>query len=69
MCKSWCEAILAIIILVFTFWKGLGDQVSMWIVVIAAVVLLIHSFTCKKCYGWHGKMNDGRAMKSSRKRR
>ncbi len=50
MCKSWCEAILAIIILVFALWETTYSQ---WIVVIAAVVLLIHSFMCKKCFGGH----------------
>ena len=54
MCKSWCEAILAIIILVFALWPQLlGVTVSMWIVVIAAIILLIHSFMCKKCFGGH----------------
>lgn len=48
MCKSWCEAIIAIVILIFALWE---TTFSKWIIVIAAVLLLIHSFTCKKCYG------------------
>jgi len=47
MFKSLCEAILAIIILVFAFWE---TTISKWIIVIAAGLLLYHSFTCKKCF-------------------
>ncbi|MEK6933585.1 MAG: hypothetical protein AABW75_01780 [Nanoarchaeota archaeon] len=50
MCKSWCELILAVIIIVFAFWQ---TAVSMWIIVIAGIVLLIHSFTCKTCFAKH----------------
>lgn len=54
MCKSWCEAIIAIVVIVFALWPDiLGAVVSKWIVVIAAIVLLIHSFTCKKCFSGH----------------
>ena len=52
MCKSWCEAILAVVIIVFALWPNwIGPMASQWIVVIAGIVLLIHSFTCKKCFG------------------
>ncbi len=53
MCKSWCEAIVAVIILVFTFLTvpGVSAMVAKWIVGIAAIILLIHSFACKKCFG------------------
>lgn len=47
MCKSWCELILAVVIIVFALWQ---TSVSQWIVVIAGIVLLIHSFTCKTCF-------------------
>ena len=47
MIKSTCEAILAIIILVFALWQTVYSD---WIVIIAAIILLIHSFTCKKCF-------------------
>ena len=47
MCKSWCEAILGIIILIFVSWQ---TGYSTWIVAIAAIVLILHSFTCKKCF-------------------
>ena len=49
MCKSYCELILAVILLVFAigFWTWAYTQ---WIIVIVAIILLIHSFTCKKCF-------------------
>ncbi len=47
MCKSWCEAILAIVVIVFALWQTAYSQ---WVLVIAGVVLLIHSFTCKSCF-------------------
>ncbi|MEK6846625.1 MAG: hypothetical protein AABY16_00490 [Nanoarchaeota archaeon] len=50
MCKSWCEAILGIIILIFAFWQ---TDYSTWIVAIAALVLIWHSFMCKKCFAKH----------------
>jgi len=48
MCKSWCELIIAIVIIVFALWDAMAY--SKWIVVIAGIVLAIHSFTCKKCF-------------------
>ncbi len=48
MCKSWCEAILAIVILVFSLWNSWAY--SQGVVIIAAIVLLVHSFTCKQCF-------------------
>ena len=47
MCKSWCELIIALIVIIFALWE---TTYSKWIVVIAGIVLLIHSFTCKKCF-------------------
>lgn len=46
----WCETIIAIIIFVFAMWPNLiGDMYSQWVVVIAAIVLFLHSFMCKSC--------------------
>ena len=50
MCKSICEAVIAVIIIIFALWQ---TAYSNWIIIIAAVILLIHSFTCKKCFGRH----------------
>lgn len=58
MCKSWCELIIAIVVIVFALWQ---TTYSMWIVVIAGIILAIHSFTCKKCF-------VGGSMKQARRR-
>ena len=50
MCKSWCELIIAVLVIVFALW---ATTYSKWVLVIAGVVLLIHSFTCKKCFPRH----------------
>ena len=47
MCKSWCELIIAIVIIVFALWETTWSK---WIILIAGIVLAIHSFTCKKCF-------------------
>ena len=62
MCKSWCEAILGLIILVFALMQ---QEWAKWVVVVAAVVLIIHSFTCKTCF--HGGMGDKKAKYYSKK--
>ena len=44
-CK-WFETIVALLILVFSFWRTTtGD----WIIIIAAIALLLHSWVCKNC--------------------
>ena len=60
MCKSWCEFIIAVIVIVFTFWQIPG--VSQWIVGLAAVGLILHSMTCKSCFA--GERNS--AIKKKR---
>lgn len=50
MCKSWCELILGLIILVSTYVDG---AYSKWVTMIAAIILVLHSFTCKGCFGGH----------------
>ena len=47
MCKSWCELIIALVVIVFAYWQTTYSQ---WILIIAGIVLLIHSFMCKKCF-------------------
>lgn len=63
MCKSICEAILAIVLIVFALWE---TAASKWIILIAAVILLIHSFTCKKCFV--GPMMPQAKLKPARRR-
>ncbi|MBS3071529.1 hypothetical protein J4408_00905 [Candidatus Pacearchaeota archaeon] len=57
---SWCEVILGILVIVFAFWPG--GNVSQWLIVAAGIILIIHSFTCKKCF-------HGNAQVSSSKKR
>lgn len=66
MCKSWCELIIAIVVIVFALW---ATTYSKWILVVAGIVLLIHSFTCKACFNKGMKMMDKEmpAMKKKRK--
>lgn len=59
MCKSWCELIIALIVIIFALWQTAWSQ---WILVIAGIVLLVHSFTCKSCF-------SGREMKGSGKKK
>lgn len=63
MCKSWCEFFIALVVIVFALWQ---TNYSQWILVIAGVVLLIHSFTCKTCFA--GK-NMSVAREAPKKRR
>ncbi len=63
-CK-WIEILLAAIIIVFSFWE---QSYSMWIIVIAAILLLAHAFMCNSCHrGSHGMM-DMMSDKKKRKR-
>ena len=64
MTCRWTEAVLALIVLVFTIWSTqiFSAGVSWWLVVIAAVLLIIHSLFCHKC----GGLCRTPAMKSSR---
>ena len=67
MCKSWCESILAVLILVFTYGIGAGwGDWSMWAVYILALVLLVHSFTCKTCFS-HSMTMEKSSAKGRRK--
>ena len=51
MCKSICEAILAVILVVFSLVPALWTAAfSRWVILIVGIVLLIHSFACKKCF-------------------
>jgi len=44
------ESILAIVIIVFAVWESTINWLpSKWIIIIAAVLLLIHSNRCKSC--------------------
>lgn len=62
MCKSWCELILAIVVIVFALWQ---TAASKWILLVAGIVLLIHSMACKGCFS----CETGTMKSSSRKKR
>lgn len=48
-CK-WFETVLAVVIFVFAVWPELvGMVASKWIIAIAAVLLLIHAWSCRNC--------------------
>jgi len=54
------ELIVGVVILVFALWQ---TSFSQWIIVIAAALLILHSFTCKNCGV------PASSMASSRKKR
>ena len=63
---GWIQTGLAALILVFVIWPTqiLSATYSKWVVIIAAVLLLIHAVTCKKCCGVMCSMNkEGDASK------
>lgn len=66
MCKSWCEAVFAIIILVFAIWQ---TTYSRWIIIVMAVILLVHSFTCKSCFARHHMGSEAMHPARSKRRR
>jgi len=68
----WLEALLAIVIISFTYWPTMvfSANTSMWIVIGAAAVLLVHSLFCDKCKGLcSGLMRSGRSRHGSRHKR
>jgi len=44
-CKV-CEIVLGIVILVFALWQ---TSFSQWVIVIAAILLILHAVSCKNC--------------------
>ena len=62
MCKSWCEAILAIIAIVVGL-IPMSALVYKWVLVGLGIVLLIHSMTCRTCF-----YRPDMAMKPMKKR-
>lgn len=51
MVKSWCELIIAILVIVFAGWPSILGSYSQWVVVALGIILAIHSFCCKGCFG------------------
>jgi len=47
---NWILTILAVITLIFAIWPSIaGAEGSKWIIVIAAIIVLIVTWTCVKC--------------------
>ncbi len=66
MCKSWCELIVALVVIIFALWQTAYSQ---WILVIAGFVLLIHSFMCKTCFNGLKMMSEPMAMSAAKKKK
>ena len=56
-CK-WCQAILAIVIIVFAY-PGLVDWNNEWVIIVAAALILLQGLFCSKSYE---TMPEKRAM-------
>ncbi len=65
-CKcSWVEAVLAVIIILFTY---MAVASSKWIVIIAALLLLLHALMCKKCQMCEEPMASSKSPRHKRRR-
>ena len=55
-CKM-TDSILGIVILVFAIWPTqiFSAMVSKWIIIVAAILLLIHAYKCNTCAALKGK--------------
>lgn len=57
-CK-WMEVILALLVIVFTFWSNWAY--ASWVVGISAILIVLHAFMCQSCHvGRHGMSMPGR---------
>ena len=64
MCKSWCELVIGLVIALVALFAW-NTTYSKWVIVIAAIALIIHSFTCKVC--WYCKEMPKAEPKKRRK--
>ena len=62
MCKNWCEAIIAVLVIIFSLVPNMPQNWANWAVLVLGILLLIHSFSPCKCH-------DGDMKVSSKKRR
>lgn len=54
MCKSWCELTTGVVIALLALWQAIAGQLvpwANWVIVVGALLLVYHSFTCKRCFG------------------
>jgi len=47
MCNKWWEALLALVVILFTLWTP--ATWTKWLVVIAGLIMLFHAFGCDNC--------------------
>lgn len=66
----WVEGILAVAILVFTWWPTaiFSAVASKWIVLVSAALLLVHALGCRKCGGICCGMMVDKDSKTKKKR-
>ncbi len=48
-CANWLLTIAAVLILILQFWDVLSASATMWVTVVAAVVVLIVTWTMVEC--------------------
>ena len=48
-CK-WLEVVLLLLIIIWAIWANLFGIPSFWVIIVAAVILLIHELGCKNCH-------------------
>lgn len=61
MCRSWCEMFISVVVLVFAIWDI--PRVSRIFLIVAGVVLFIHSITCRTCFECDNSMQKPRRRK------
>ena len=66
MCKSWCEAIIAIVVIVVGFLVT-NPTWAKWTLVVVGLGLLVHSFTCKTCFTYNHEMSSEKKGSSRKK--
>ena len=64
-CKcNWVEAILAIVIIVSATMAGASSK---WVIIIAALLMLLHALFCRKCQMCEPSMMESKSMKKKRR--
>jgi len=54
-CANWILTVLSIVIFVFTVWQSSLGSATTWVVAIAAIIILIVTWTGVKCKYCEGK--------------
>jgi hypothetical protein len=67
-CK-WCEAVLAVVIIVLAWPKLIVWQYYAWVIIISAALILVHRFGCRCCGGCCTIKASALSGRAKRKRR